>query len=218
MVKTELHKTREDGVKLYRSYSDSGLIIRQVATGTQYEEAIDVEGAGYTYEETDTPAEVEPPSLEERVDALEDAINGSTVSAAALTSMLYVSRLTLAGQTVDTDDKRIRASGLYEDWAAGKYAVGDIRNAEGQTWECFQAHDNAVYPDIKPGGSSWFTFWRPLHGKSQKTARPFVPVQGAHDMYRAGEWMIWTDGGYYECLSDTNFSPTDNPSAWAKRA
>lgn len=162
--------------------------------------------------------EPEPPTLEERVDALEDAINGSTVSAAALTSMLYVSRLTLAGQTVDTDDKRIRASGLYEDWAAGKYAVGDIRNAEGQTWECFQAHDNAVYPDIKPGGSSWFTFWRPLHGKSQKTARPFVPVQGAHDMYRAGEWMIWTDGGYYECLSDTNFSPTDNPSAWAKRA
>lgn len=167
--------------------------------------------------------EPEPPTLEERVDALEEAVNGGTspagqISTEALTSMLYVSRLTLAGETVDTDDKRIRASGLYEDWAAGKYAVGDIRNAEGQTWECFQAHDNAVYPDIKPGGSSWFTFWRPLHGKSQKTARPFVPVQGAHDMYRAGEWMIWTDGGYYECLSDTNFSPTDNPSAWAKRA
>lgn len=167
--------------------------------------------------------EPDPPTLEERVDALEDAINGSAspaiqISTEALTSMLYVSRLTLAGETVDTDDKRIRASGLYEDWAAGKYAVGDIRNAEGQTWECFQAHDNAVYPDIKPGGSAWFTFWRPLHGKSQKTARPFVPVQGAHDMYRAGEWMIWTDGGYYECLSDTNFSPTDNPSAWAKRA
>lgn len=57
MVKTKLYKTREDGVKLYRSYSDSGLIIRQVATGTQYEEAIDVEGTGYTYEETDIPIE-----------------------------------------------------------------------------------------------------------------------------------------------------------------
>lgn len=167
--------------------------------------------------------EPEPPTLEERVDALEEAVNGGTspagqISTEALTSMLYVSRLTLAGETVDTDDKRIRASGLYEDWAAGKYAVGDIRNAEGHTWECFQAHDNDVYPDIKPGSSAWFTFWRPLHGTSRETARPFVPAQGAHDMYRAGEWMIWTDGDYYECLSDTNFSPTDNPSAWAKRA
>lgn len=167
--------------------------------------------------------EPDPPTLEERVDALEDALSGGAspagqISAEALTSMLYVSRLTLAGETVDTDDKRIRASGLYEDWTAGAYAVGDIRNAEGQTWECFQAHDNAVYPDIKPGAAAWFTFWRPLHGKSRETARPFVAVQGAHDMYRAGEWMIWTDGDYYECLSDTNFSPTDNPSAWAKRA
>lgn len=167
--------------------------------------------------------EPEPSTLEERVDALEEAVNGGTspagqISTEALTSMLYVSRLTLAGETVDTDDKRIRASGLYEDWAAGKYAVGDIRNAEGHTWECFQAHDNDVYPDIKPGSSAWFTFWRPLHGTSRETARPFVPAQGAHDMYRAGEWMIWTDGDYYECLSDTNFSPTDNPSAWAKRA
>lgn len=74
MIKTELHKTREDGVKLYRSYSDSGLMIRQVETGTQYEEAIDVEGTGYTYEETDTPVEVDPPLLEERVTALENAI------------------------------------------------------------------------------------------------------------------------------------------------
>lgn len=167
--------------------------------------------------------EPDPPTLEERVDALEEAVSGGAspagqISTEALASMFYVSRLTLAGETVDTDDKRIRASGLYEDWTAGKYAVGDIRNAEGQTWECFQAHDNTVYPDIKPGAAAWGTFWRPLHGKSRETARPFVAVQGAHDMYRAGEWMIWTDGDYYECLSDTNFSPTDNPSAWAKRA
>ena len=31
----------------------------------------------------------------------------------ALSSAIYVSRVTLAGETVDTDDKRIRASGLY---------------------------------------------------------------------------------------------------------
>ena len=98
-----------------------------------------------------------------------------------------------------------------------KYAVGDIRNTGGQTWECFQAHDNAIYPDITPDSAAWFTFWRPLHGKTPETARPFVLVQGSHDMYRAGEYMIWTDGAAYKCLQDTNFSPEDYPQAWEKQ-
>lgn len=132
----------------------------------------------------------------------------------SLASAIYVSRQTLSGAAIDTDDKRIRASGLYEDWAEGKYEVGDIRNAEGQTWECFQAHDNEVYPDIRPDNPAWFTFWRPLHGTSSETARPFVPVQGSHDIYRQGEYMIYTDGLIYKCLSDTNFSPEDYEAAW----
>ena len=48
----------------------------------------------------------------------------------------------------------------------------------------------------------------------RETARPFVPVQGAHDIYRAGEYMIWTDGTVQWCKSDTNFSPADYPQAW----
>ena len=132
----------------------------------------------------------------------------------ALASAIYVSRLTLTGGTVDTDDKRLRASGLYEDWTAGSYAAGDIRNAGGQTWECFQVHDNATYPDITPDNAAWFTFWRPLHGTSPETARPYVPVQGVHDMYRAGEYTIWTDGLTYKCLSDTNYSPEEYAQAW----
>lgn len=49
---------------------------------------------------------------------------------AALTSAIYLSRLTLAGEAVDTDDRRLRASRLYPDWAPGAHAVGDIHNAE----------------------------------------------------------------------------------------
>ena len=132
----------------------------------------------------------------------------------ALASAIYVARQNLTGAAIDTDDKRLRASGLYEDWAEGAYTVGDIRNAKGQTWECFQAHDTATYPDINPENAAWFTFWRPLHGTTPETARPFVPVQGAHDMYRTGEYMVYTDGKIYRCLSDTNFSPEDYPQAW----
>ena len=128
-------------------------------------------------------------------------------------SAAAVGRLLLAQMTGLDDDARIRVSGLYEPWAADKYEIGDIRNSSGQTWECFQAHDCAVYPDIAPGSDAWFTFWRPLHGKSPETARPFVPVQGAHDMYRAGEYAVFEDA-LYKCAQDTAYSPEDYAPAW----
>lgn len=132
----------------------------------------------------------------------------------ALAGAIYVSRLALAGEAVDTDDKRLRASGLYPEWTPGNHPKGEICNAGGQTWECFAPYDNAVYPDIRPGEAAWYTFNRPLHGTSPETARPFVPVQGAHDMYRSGEYMSWTDGTVYRCKADTNFSPEEYPQAW----
>lgn len=136
-----------------------------------------------------------------------------------LAAAIYINAMQLNGKSISSDDQRLRAAALYDDWAPGSYSIGDMRNAPDatgntQTWECFQAHDNAVYPDIYPGQSSWFTFWRPLHGKSPLTARPFVPVQGSHDMYRAGEYMISSDETMYCCLQDTNFSPEEYPDAW----
>jgi hypothetical protein len=53
MIVREFYTTREDGVNLYRTYSDEGKIIKQNETGAEYDEAIDVETAPYTYSETD---------------------------------------------------------------------------------------------------------------------------------------------------------------------
>lgn len=57
MIITEYHSTRKDGANLYRIYSDSNMMILQNETGVEYAEAIDVEGAPYTYSETDKPIE-----------------------------------------------------------------------------------------------------------------------------------------------------------------
>lgn len=53
MVKREFFETRDDGVNLYKTYSEKGHRIRQIETGIVYDEAIDVEEANYTYEETE---------------------------------------------------------------------------------------------------------------------------------------------------------------------
>lgn len=57
MIQKELYMTRSDGVKLYRSYSDANKDLLQVETGAVYNEAIDVEGAAYTYQEVDRTEE-----------------------------------------------------------------------------------------------------------------------------------------------------------------
>jgi hypothetical protein len=63
------YKVREDGVQLIR-FAQSAVPqfkIRQDQTGVLYDEAIDVEGASYTYTETDIPAEsdVSPSPIDE---------------------------------------------------------------------------------------------------------------------------------------------------------
>lgn len=57
MIVREEYKTRADGVKLVRTYSDEGKRIIQNETGIEYAEAIDVENAPYTYTESTEDAE-----------------------------------------------------------------------------------------------------------------------------------------------------------------
>ena len=57
MIKVQYYTTRTDGVDLYRTYSDADLKIRKIGTDEIYDEAIDVVGAPYVYEETNEPVD-----------------------------------------------------------------------------------------------------------------------------------------------------------------
>lgn len=53
MLVREYYATRNDGVKLYKTYSDLGNYIKQLPTECIYDIAIDVEYTSYIYVETD---------------------------------------------------------------------------------------------------------------------------------------------------------------------
>lgn len=62
MIQKQFYKTREDGVNLYITFSDEGLMIEKKSAKTSrghkkelYRTAIDVESANFEYVETDTP-------------------------------------------------------------------------------------------------------------------------------------------------------------------
>ena len=65
MIVKEFYAQRKDGVYLYRTYSDRGMIIMQNETGVEYSEAIDVANAPYSYSETDHPIDSEIPTKTE---------------------------------------------------------------------------------------------------------------------------------------------------------
>lgn len=74
MIIKEFYKKRSDGINLYRTYSDSKLMIRQVETGNVYAEAIDIENAAYTYEETGMSIDADE-LTDMRLSAVERSIN-----------------------------------------------------------------------------------------------------------------------------------------------
>ena len=122
----------------------------------------------------------------------------------------------LAVGNITSDESKLKVEPLIKGWHRGKHTVGEIYMVDGQMWGCYQSYANAVYPDINPSGSAWRTFNRPLHGKSLATAKPFVHPTGSHDIYKSGEYAVWTDGRIYKCISDTAFSPAEYSQAWQK--
>lgn len=98
----------------------------------------------------------------------------------------------------------------------GTYHVGDIRRhpETEQPFKCILEYDATVQ-------TTWTldtpTLWIPYHGISKDTAYPWKAPTGAHDMYKVGEYMTYTDGQIYKCLQDTVYSPTDYKQAWQEQ-
>lgn len=105
----------------------------------------------------------------------------------------------------------IATSNYFEEWKQGNYNVGDVRTSNGYPYECIMAHDST-------NNSTWDisvrTLWKPYHSRKKEFALPYEQPTGSHDMYKSGEYMIWTDGLTYLCKLDTNFSPSEYPQAW----
>lgn len=107
----------------------------------------------------------------------------------------------------------IATSDYFKEWTPASYNVGDIRTKDGKPFECIQAHDSTANP---AWDTSVRSLWNPYHSRKKEFALPWEAPTGSHDMYLAGEFMVFTDGNTYECITDTNYSPADYPQAWVE--
>lgn len=101
---------------------------------------------------------------------------------------------------------------LIRPWKPDVYNIGYVRTYVGVPYKCVQAHDSTANFDWSPDKTP--SLWMQYHGTSIETARAWLAPTGAHDMYKVGEYMIWTDDKIYKCVVDTIYDPTAYAQAW----
>lgn len=119
-------------------------------------------------------------------------------------------------QIAESEDKTlgIQCMALFPVYEQNKYhEAGEValHPDTGYPKECMTAYDGTVQQGWTIDNR---TLWKPWHSRKKEYALPYEAPTGAHDMYKAGEYMIWTDNNIYRCNQDTNFSPADYPQAW----
>lgn len=164
--------------------------------------------------------EVTDPILPESEPTIADVIQSLSGKApvevlAVISSMVNYTQAKFQADIQASEDKTmaIACSGFFPPWERGKYTVGDVRTDAGKPYECIQNHDSTVNTDWTIKNRA---LWKPYHSRDKEWALPWEAPTGAHDMYKNGEYMIWTDGSVYQCVQDTNFSPVDYPAAWKR--
>lgn len=108
----------------------------------------------------------------------------------------------------------IQCMSLFPAYVQGKqHDSGEVAThpETGYPCECMTAYDGTVQQDWTIDNR---TLWKPWHSRKREYALPWEQPTGAHDMYKAGEYMIWTDNKVYLCKQDTNFSPEEYPAGW----
>ena len=127
-----------------------------------------------------------------------------------------IQRQTVLSKIEESEDKTlgIQCMALFLVYMQNKqHEVGEVAThpETGYPYECMIAYDGAVQQNWTIDNR---TLWKPWHSRKPEYALPYEAPTGAHDMYKAGEYMIWTDNKVYMSNQDTNFSPAEYPQAW----
>lgn len=125
-------------------------------------------------------------------------------------------RQAVLAQVAESEDKTlgIQCMALFPTYVQNKqHDSGEVAThpETGYPYECMTAYDGTVQQDWTIDNR---TLWKPWHSRKAEYALPWEQPTGAHDMYKAGEYMIWTDGTVRRCKVDTDRGPDVLPDNW----
>lgn len=183
MIKKELFHT-EDGVVLYRTYSDTGHRIRNVNTGVVYDDAVDIEEK--EYEELSDYVKLEgPDTYEEVLDAAESA---EVISR-------KINRINM------TTNEALSVKEMFPKWESFigcTIEVGFITLFADKLWRARQTHTAlAMYPPSLDTAS----LYEVIEAEHNGTADDPIPYTPPMKIF-AGKYYT-QDGVLYLCTRDS---------------
>lgn len=131
-------------------------------------------------------------------------------------AILEMQKTALLKQVSESEDKTIgiQCMALFDVYVQDKqHEVGEVALHPETRYpkECIMSYDGTIQQDWTIDTS---TLWKSWHSRKKEYALPWEQPTGAHDVYKAGEYMIWTNGKIYQCITDTNYSPDEYKQAW----
>lgn len=198
MIKKEYFTTREDGIKLYRTFSDTDHLVKNKRTGHTYTEAIDI-SEDEEYEEEAEYIELEGAETYEEVLAVKKELSNDL---AATTRKINHIGL--------TDNEALSVKELYPRWEDKVNMIieaGYITLYNDNLWRARQTHTAlAVYPPSLDTASLYEVIVK-THEGTESDPIPYTPPMEIFE----GKYYI-QDGFLYLCFRDSGTALSHNLS------
>ena len=195
MIAKEFYRTREDGVKLYKTYSDTEHKIRNIKTNAIYSDAIDI-SENEDYEEVEDYVELEGPETYDEIAPLIDVIKQATKK---------INRINL------TDNESLSVKELYPSWESkiGKNVeVGYKLLYNDNLWRVRQNH---MVLEVYPPSLSTAALYEVINYQHEGTIEDPIPYVPPMEIFN-GKYYIQNDIKYL-CNRDSGTALSHDLSA-----
>lgn len=194
MIQKELYKVREDGVSLYRTYSDTDHKIKNKNSNEVYGDAVDVR-EDEQYEEVEDYIELEGPESYEEILSVESNIDIITRK---------INHIDL------TNNESLSVKHLYPQWSSkiGKtIEQGFIVLHNENLWKCRQTH--TALENYSPSMNT-ASLWEVIVEEHSGTIDDAIPYTPPMEIF---EGKYYSEGGIvYKCTRDSLVALTHNLS------
>ena len=195
MIKKEAYKTREDGEKLFRTYSDTDHKIRNKRTSVVYDDAVDI-SENEEYEEVEDYIDLEGPETYE--DILKESENAELITR-------KINRIGL------TDNEALSVKEMYPKWEEKiglTIEAGFITLYGGNLWKARQTHTALEVYSPSVATAALYEVVVYQHEGTMEDPIPYTPPM---EIY---EGKYYTQSGVvYRCTRDSGTALSHDLSA-----
>lgn len=189
MIKKEFYKEREDGVRLFRTFSDTDHKIRNKHTSEVYADAVDI-AEDEEYEEVEEYIEMEGASTYEEVLAVKESVETDRAN-----TIRKINHINL------TNEEALSVKELYPRWedkVGNTIEIGYITLYKDNLWRARQTHTAL---EVYPPSLATASLYEAIDKEHSGDADDPIPYAPPMEIFEGKHYI--EDGVVYRCTRDS---------------